>query len=114
MGPASDLWATAPRLALTLLAFIPSGNPEVVLLRDRLHEGVFGEGILPGVLAQLSCDITVTVVQGAPNSSPLSCEFVYVGTGDDIFRPTPSSCQIVGQTLTKQGGAPAVPGERST
>ena len=39
VGPAPDLWLTYPCLALTFVASIPSGTPEVVLLRSRLEEG---------------------------------------------------------------------------
>ena len=62
---------------------------------------MFGEGILPGVLAQLTCDTTVTVVHRPPNSPPPACEFIYVGVGDDFLHPTPWSCPFVGQTLTR-------------
>ena len=101
VGPMSELWACAPRLALILSASIPSGVPEIVRLRSCLEEGMFGDGILPGALAQVTSDTTVTVVHRPPNSPPPAHEFIYVGEGDDVLHPTPWSCPFVGQTLTR-------------
>ena len=101
VGPMSELWACAPRLALVLSASIPSGVPEIVRLRSCLEEGMFGNGILPGALAQLTSDTIVTVVHRPPNSPPPAREFIYVGVGDDSLHPTPWSCPFVGQTLTR-------------
>ena len=65
-----------PKLALALMAIIPSGHPLVVRLRDQLRQSLFGDGLLPSILVERSGDPTVVVHHGVPDAPPPTFEFV--------------------------------------
>ena len=70
VGPDAALWTTSPRLASALAASIPSGRPEFVRLRTELRHALFGEGLLPFVLAERAGDPTVVVHHGILDAPP--------------------------------------------
>ena len=82
------------------MASIPSGHPLIVRLRDQLSQSLFGDGLLPSVLAERSGDPVVVVHHGGPNAPPPTFEFIYVGIGDSSLQSTPWSCPFVGPVAT--------------
>ena len=83
------------------MASIPSGHDIIVRFREQLGQLIFGDGLLPFVLAERSGDPLVVVHHGVPGASPPTFEFVYVGIGDSKIQPTPWSCPFVGPTATQ-------------
>ena len=96
VGPDAALWTTSPRLALALAASIPSGRPLIVHLRNELRQALFGDGLLPFVLAERSGEPIVVVHHGILDAPPPAFEFVYVGTGDLTLHPSLWTCPFCG------------------
>lgn len=58
---------------------------------------MFGDGLLPFVLAERSGDPVVVLHHGVPDASTRTFEFAYVGTGASCLQPTPWSHPSGGQ-----------------
>ena len=84
-GEESPLWVACPEMRLVLLATIPSGNPQVVRIRDEI------------IALQVPPDLPMQTVQGNPCVRHVSGAFhkyssplVYVGYGSTDCQSRPS------------------------